>query len=238
MLRVCALADQIDGPCHDHLLALERSLYAKGVPFFFTMESLAWNWNRKIQWELETVEAHPDDTFVFIDALDFLFVGERDELERVVSSCPLLFACDCGSAPFPNPDLAEWYAKRRPKLTDWCWLNGCGPAGNGKAIAEAIHFGMEHFPPVKRLDTDQLFWSKVYLSGYGVLDQFCLLTQALYDMDQTDNCWITPHLGHKDGRVVNLLTGSKPQFLHASGQSWNAIPAELIPPPGKRLVVR
>ncbi len=238
MLRVCALADQIDGPAHDHLIALERSLYRKEVPFFFTMENLAWNWNRKILWELETVQRNPGDTFVFIDALDFLFVGERAELESIAASNPLLFSCDCGSAPFPNPSLAEFYDKRRLRMTPWAYLNGSGPTGSGTAIAEAINFGMEHFPPVKRLDTDQLFWSKVYLAGYGELDQQCELTQALYDMDQPDNCWITPNLGYKDGRVINLLTDSRPQFLHASGQSWNAIPPELIPGPNKRLVVR
>jgi len=188
-------------------------------------------------WEWEVAKNHPNDDLVFIDAMDFLFVGERVELEEIVAAQPLLFSCDCGPAPWPNKELASFYEARRPRLTKWCWLNGCGPCGRGKVIAEAIQWGMERYPPVRLNDTDQLFWSKAYLEGWGELDQQCRLHQVLYDAEATPER-VTLHLAYKDGRVINTVTGTKPQFLHATGQSWAAIPKELIPGPVTRGAVR
>ena len=234
MLRVCALANQIGGPNQEHLLALERSLARKDMSFFFFLESGPWVWERKIEWELELTETHPDDHFVFIDAFDVLFVGEKEETEAIVQSIPLLFPADCGVAPYPLERFAPLYEAIRPRLTPWCWLNGSGPAGLGSAIAEAAVWGLKNIkliqpsPRMPRGGTDQYFWSIVYLSEYGELDQQCRLTQVLYDTANPGE-WVTPHLGHKDGRVVNLLTGSRPQFIHATGNSWEVIPKGLIP---------
>jgi hypothetical protein len=231
-MKVCALANQLGGPYLERVLALERSLTRKGVPFVLTVENGPWSWERKVRWELEQVQADPDGLFVFVDAFDYLFMGTRDELEAVISAQPLLFSTDCGTAPYPDRDLAAAYDDHRRRLSPWCWLNGSGPAGRGSAIAEAIRWGLDHVafePPTKawrRGGTDQLWWTHVYLAGFGVLDQQCRLTQALYDVDH-HGVWITPHLGHKDGRITNLLTGTQPQFLHASGNSWAAIPEEL-----------
>lgn len=236
MLRVCSLANRL-GEWRDQFTALEQSLARKHIPFFFALENGPWSWQRKVEWELEWASKYPDDLFVFIDALDVLFVGEKNELESLVAEKPLLFSCDCGSSPWPDKTLAEEYDKRRIRTSKWCWLNGSGPAGKGSAIAEAARWGLANVPFVPpragmpRGGTDQLFWTKVYLHGYGDLDQDCRLSQVLFDLENPkEGGWVTPHLGHKDGRIVNLLTGAKPQFIHATGQSWNAIPEELWKP--------
>jgi hypothetical protein len=237
MLRVCAFANQIGGDWYERLVALERSLGRKGVPFVFNMESGPWSWKRKVEWELEWASRYPYDLFVFVDAFDMLFVGERSELEALVAAQPLVFSCDCGPAPWPDGLLADAYEARRKKESKWCWLNGSGPAGVGDAIAQAASWGLANVPFVPpraglpRGGTDQLFWTHVYLHGFGELDQQCRLSQVLFDAENPqEGGWVTPHLGHKDGRVVNLLTGAKPQFIHATGQSWNAIPEELWKP--------
>jgi hypothetical protein len=232
MLRVCAIANRIGGPEKEQLLALERSLARKGVPFIFQMESGPWLWKRKIEWELEWAKAYPRDLFVFIDAFDYLFLGELSELTEIVSAQPLLFSTDCGSVPFPDKNMVPYYDHRRKRESKWCWLNGSGPAGTGEAIAEAIEFGLPRFPIIPpseqwpRGGTDQWWWTLVYLNGYGVLDQQCRMTQTLYDMDN-DGFWGTRSLGYKDGRIHNLETGSKPQFIHANGHAWLMIPEEL-----------
>lgn len=234
MLRVCALANQIDGPNRDHLLALERSLARKDMPFFFFLESGPWVWKRKVEWELELTSKYPDDYFVFVDAFDVLFVGEKSETEEIVRSTPLMFPADCGEAPYPLDKLAALYDARRSRLTPWCWVNGSGPSGLGRAIAEAAEWGLRKIafipasPRLPRGGTDQYFWGLVYLCQFGELDQQCKLTQVLYDTANPGE-WVTPHLGHKNGRIVNTLTGTMPQFIHATGNSWEVIPKELIP---------
>jgi hypothetical protein len=232
MIKVCALANRVGGPEKEQFLALERSLARKGVPFLFQMESGPWSWERKIRWELEVSKQHEDGLLVFIDAFDYLFLGELTELEQVVSEQPLLFSTDRGATPFPDKRLAPHYDIRRKKESPWCYLNGSGPAGKGWAIAEAIEYGLPKFPiipPSKdwpRGGTDQLWWTMVYLNGFGKLDQECRLTQALYDRDNAPY-WVTTDLGYTNGRIYNTVTDTWPQFVHATGNSWIAIPEVL-----------
>lgn len=237
------MANSVGGENLEHFLALEWSLYRKGVPFFLYLDSRPWMWCRRQEWQLDWCSKHPDDDFVFIDAFDFLFLGEKDELESLVAAQPLIFSCDSGFVrdgkvgPWPSPELGPLFDAKRERESKWCWLNGCGPIGRGSAIAEAVDWGLKNVPyvPVSmphwpRGGTDQHFWQMVYLNGFGVLDQQCHIIQTLWDGENpgdNNDDYVTPHLGHKDGRIVNLLTGAKPQFIHATGQSWNAIPEEL-----------
>jgi hypothetical protein len=221
MIRICTLANRLNGPNLSSYLALERSIIKAGLTLYTYIETTPWRWERKVDWELECVEAHPDDTFVFIDTFDFLFVGEKDELVSVLERQPLLFSTDGGVVPWPYPHYADAYDKRRIATSSWRWVNGSGPAGKGSTIAEAIRYGKQHFELFDR-ETDQIFWSNVYLDGWGDLDQDCKLTQALYHVEHDD-------LGIVSGRFKNLKTGSNPQFIHASAQSWFMIPSELIP---------
>lgn len=221
MIRVCSLANRLNGPHLSNYLALERSLTKAKIPFYTHIEGRPWLWRRKIDWELELTSAHPTDLFVFIDTFDYLFVGDADELKSLLSRQPLLFSTDKGVSPWPYVHYAKFYDLYRPRLSEWCWLNGSGPAGRGEAIADSIRYGQLHFELIER-ETDQVFWSNVYLDGFGELDQACELTQALYYAEKGD-------FGVHRGRFVNLRTGSRPQFIHASGRSWHMIPKALIP---------
>ncbi len=221
MIRVCAIANRLNGPFLNNYLALERSLIKAKLPFYLHMEAQPWQWKRKVDWELELASAHPKDQFVFIDAFDYLFVGDPDELQALLDRQSLLFSTDADDIPWPYSHYAKFYDKRRPRLSKWCWINGSGPAGSGEAISEAIRYGQLHYEWDER-GTDQTFWSNVYLDGYGELDQACDLTQSLYHCTNVD-------LAVQDSRLFNLQTKSKPQFIHASGRSWHMIPEECIP---------
>jgi hypothetical protein len=222
VIRVCSLANRLNGPFLNNYLALERSLIKAKLPFYMHVEAQPWLWRRKIEWELELAADHPKDQFVFIDAFDYLFVGDPDELQAILDRQPLLFSTDAGVDPWPFTHYADFYDKLRPRLSKWCWLNGSGPAGTGEAIADAIRYGQLHYQIYER-ETDQIFWSNVYLDGYGELDQACELTQSLYHCTNTD-------LGTKKGRLHNLQTSSQPQFIHATGRTWPMIPEKCIPP--------
>jgi hypothetical protein len=139
-----------------------------------------------------------------------------------------------GKGPWPIPVLEPIYNRRRKKLSPWCFVNGSGPAGHGKAIIEALEWGINNVPLKEPPETDQTFWTNVYLNGYGDLDQMCEMTQAFWpvaegDFGMKDGRLHNGDFGMKDGRLHNLTTGTRPQFLHASGHSWAAIPDELLP---------
>jgi hypothetical protein len=213
MLRVCTLMNRVE----DHYPELEQSCMDRDIPLFTYIRTGPWSWRGKVEWELELAEQHPEDHFVFIDSFDYLCTGDRGELEEIAKAQPLLFPVDRDggekATPWPLPHLRSAFDKRRKAETPWSFLNGSGPCGQGKHIAKAIKFGFsnyEFFEP----GTDQLFC--------GELDQQCKLTQPLY--------WIKEgELGYKDGRALNLVTGSKPQFIHATGRTWAWINNELIP---------
>lgn len=228
MIRVLTFVNRIHGRHQEMYLAYERSLLRKKVPFFVTIEAEPWRWERKVDWEHEMALKYKGDHLVFTDAFDFLFVGHYGELEAIVKKHDLLLSCDAGEKPWPYAGYAPFYEKRRKKESPWCWVNGSGPAGKAEAIAEATADAWSKYS-LGPFDTDQTFWTYQYLEGFGELDQRCELTQTLYD-PQNPPHFVTEALGHKDGRIINTITGSKPQFLHATGHSWWAIPKELIPP--------
>lgn len=224
-MKVCILANRINGKYQEQYLAYERSLMQADIPFETTIRGGKWTWLGKIKWELEMCEKYPNETLIFTDAFDYLFVGTKEGLGEIVSRQPLLFSCDRGEHPWPTPALESAYDQRRKRLSPWCWVNGSGPAGKASEIAKAIRHGLQFPFPEGKHFTDQMFWHQVYLQGFGELDQMCEMTLTLYWSEEGD------YTLTKDKKIVNNITGTSPQFIHASGRSWCWIPEELIPPP-------
>ena len=220
MLRVCTLMNRVE----DHYPELERSCIERDIPLFANIVTGEWSWKGKVEWELDWCRRYPDDTFVFIDAFDMLCVGARDELEAAANAHLLLFQVDknIGDGPWPlrKSDCGQWDA-RRPRLSDWNYLNGSGPVGKGHAIIRAIEHGMVY--PFFEPGTDQMFWQRVYLDGFGELDQGVTISQPLWGLTHGKDLEI------RDGRVYNTQTGSRPQFIHATGRTWAWIPDDLKP---------
>jgi len=225
MIRVCALADAINGRHQEMFLAYERSLCLAGIRYEFCIDGRPWLWKQKVEWELEMSLRHPKDHFVFTDAFDFLFVGTKEELDEAVLPYDLILTTDredVNGCPWPKPGLKSDYDLIRKATSPWCFINGSGPAGTGEAIAKAIQFGFNSFP-FPEWATDQMFWTQLYLRGYSCeLDMDCSITQSLYN--RKDN-----ELGIVGDRFTNGITGKKPQFIHATGHSWPEIPKQLIP---------
>jgi len=227
MIRVCMYANRINGRYQENYLTYERSLIRAGIPFEVCIDGRPFKWENRVRWQQETVLKWPEDHYVFTDAFDVLFVGTKEELYEEVLSHELIFTTDRmndDGDPWPRPDLKKYYDIRRKATSQWRYLNGSGPVGRGKEIAQAIKWGFDEFDFPEN-GTDQAFWTQVYLSGYGDLDQECKISQALWNMKDGE-------FGVKDGRFLNLVTGSKPQFIHATGNMWGFIPLSLIPPTG------
>ncbi len=206
-----------------NFLDFENSCLAARIPLFAEIVVRKdWVPKDRILWTLAWCEAFPDDHFVFLDPWDTLCVGDPAAIEYEAHKQLLLFPAD--SYCWPLSELKDEYDKRRKAVSPWCFINGAGPAGQGKYIAEAIRWGLEKFDFTPRGYHDATFWTYVYLrGGFGELDQLCRLTQQLYGATEG---------AFKYGKesVFNTVTGSSPQFLHASGHSWDMIPEELILP--------
>lgn len=233
MIRVLTYANSLNGSSVNNYLALEKSLIRKSIYFGLTIDARKWRVKNKIEWKLEMSQKYSDDQLVFVDAYDMLFVGEKDELQEILDLSELLFPTDAGPAPWPYEYYEYSYNKRRKATSKWRYLNGSGPAGLGKVIAESIKYGFLHYA-LKERNFDQGWWSNIYLDGWGELDQNCQLTQNIFKHpSHWDSSIVTKSgdMGVRNGRYYNFITGSRPQFLHAMGGTWDEIPEELIPGP-------
>ncbi len=193
---------------------LQQQVVAAGIDFMH-QELKTFSWRKLIDWEYLVAKEYPNALIAFCDTWDMLYMGSRREFEDVVGAQPLLFHTD--KQCWPHPDKASLYPA---KASPWCYVNGTGPAGLGSAIAEAIEYGMEHFPITHEntgvdvydtaKDNDQRFYTDIYLAGLGVLDTSCRLSQSLVDLRPGE-------MAIRDGRLVNKVTGTKPLFVHANG---------------------
>lgn len=177
-----------------------------------------------VQWQLAMATKCPNETLIIVDAYDTLFVGDADQLESMLEGEQLVY---CASKVcWPDRDKESCYSGDHSL---WRYLNGSVMAGKGFTIRKAIEWGLEHAPikpPVNdgRLiyheDNDQRFWTDVYLHGYGSLDTNCEIFQNLACIKDEEFALV-------DGKFLNTVTATNPQFIHAAAHTWNLIPKEL-----------
>ena len=216
-MKICTVANEYT----QHLPELIASCDGK-LDLKVTLKAGYWNWGVWLDWQMETCKRYPDEMLVFMDAYDTLFVGDPDELEELVDYTFFhgFLHATCKEC-WPIADRAKHYPK---SSTPWKYLNACGPAGYSDQILEALRHGMAYYPyphPALPYDNDQRFWTDVFLDGYGALDNQCELWQDLHLIEEDE-------VAIKGGRICNLVTGSKPQFLHASAGSWHYIPEQVV----------
>lgn len=198
-----------------HLPELIESCDGK-LDLHVTIKAGQWKWRTWLDWQVEMCERWPGELLVFLDAYDVLFVGDPDELEGLVSRQALIHGTCKNSWPLPS--RAPLYPA---DPSPWRFLNSCGPAGRSEDILRALKYGLICGFPLHPQDIDQRFWGDLFLQGFGVLDTKCEIWQDLWSVEEGE-------LGHKDGRLRNLITGSSPQFIHASAKTWHYIPKELL----------
>jgi hypothetical protein len=205
-----------------------KSLEGK-IPVDMHIETGPFRWSNVLDFELRQARRYPNDLLIFTDAYDMLFVGDADEVEEIVSRQDLLL--QSSAVCWPEELNKTLYNVKNPHETSpWRYVSGGGEIGRGQEIEAAIEYGLKHCPiqePVKgvhlwKQDNDQRFWTDLYLAGWGKLDTRCEMAQSLYKARPGQ-------LEIRNGRLHNLVTGSKPQFIHAAGGTWNNIPKELIP---------
>jgi hypothetical protein len=200
--------------------ALSRGLKSKGIPQLYE-RMRPFSWRRKVLWELSVAEQYPDTLIAFIDAWDTVFVGEKDELEKLLSGGYVILPSD--RVCWPHEEKASLFDKRLSyKHSPWRYVNGSGPAGLGRDIANVIKSGWEKYPITydgidHSQDIDQRFWTDVFLDDLRCeLDVHCAFTTTLHKekmlpIDNRDYSIV-------DGRFLNHTTGKKSLFVHGNAR--------------------
>jgi hypothetical protein len=210
------------------MLVYMKSLEGK-IPVDMHIETGPFKWGDVVDFELRQARRYPKDNLIFTDAYDFLFIGDPEGVDEIISKQDLLLQSTVSC--WPDEDKVPDYEYRNPDETSpWRYVSGCGGIGKGEDIAAAIEYGLKIYPvrepePGKHLwaqDNDQRFWTSLYLDGWGNLDTRCEMTQNLHGVK-------AGNLELRDGKLHNLVTDSYPQFIHASAGTWKHIPKELIP---------
>jgi hypothetical protein len=194
------------------------------IPYECHIISGKFTWNGVVDWLYGMTRKYSEDTLIVVDAYDTLFVGDPEELGDLSGVERLTF---CASKVcWPDPEKACRYPCND---SPWKYLNGGVMIGNGQAIHQAIEWGWRQYPilPASRHasmiffeDNDQRFWTDLYLDGYGSLDTQCEIFQNLVGIEAGDVAVV-------DGRFTNLITETRPHFIHAAARTWNLIPKEL-----------
>lgn len=200
---------------------LQRQIRERGLWFHF-QEISPFSWAALVEWELAYCRQHPGERVVFVDTEDFLMLGSAEELEAATAAQPLLFHAEARCWP------EAWKADLYPKTgaaSLYRYVNGTGPAGSCDAIAEAIEWGLANCPIRGReasifADNDQRFFTDVYLSGRGAVDDRQLLSVQMNALGEHD-------FEITNGRLIVKATGTKPVFLHLNGASRRTC-AELV----------
>lgn len=204
---VASAADTQKGYYHH----LKTQVKRQRIPFIFE-ELRPFSWRRLLLWEQDFAKRHPTETIVFVDAWDFLMVGTREELEAITGGVDILYHAEARC--WPEPHKLDFYP---PSPTPYRFVNGTGPAGRGEAIADAISYGMAHFPITGDessifADNDQRFFTDLFLRGFGQIDYFSRLSVQLNAVGLEEF-----HIERK--RLHLLPTDSHPIFIHLNGAS-------------------
>ena len=181
------------------------------------------SWRLRILKTLEIARQYPDETLIFVDAWDTLFLGTQAEVQTFPYDDAITFAA--GKVAYPDPLYAEYALKTQNEFTTpWRYLNSNPMAGRGKLIADAIQWGLDkgYGLPDDNADTQdkagnvcERFYTKLYLeSPFKVrLDGKCELAQIFLCSTPGDIELVA--VGSR--RIRNPRTESAPLFLHMNG---------------------
>lgn len=200
---------------------LEEQLTAEKIPLLsFTIHPFSWRL-RTIA-TMEIASRYPDHTLIFLDAWDTLFPGNREELELLPIDEGVTFAAQ----KFCWPDdtrQAEYEAFQPKDIGPWRYINSNPMAGRGEEIWAALKWGWQQWPiktntnSTVEYDVDERFLTHLYLSEGR--DKFNIKLDTKCELNHTFLASVPGDLYLNEGRIINLIHGTFPQFFHANGRS-------------------
>jgi hypothetical protein len=136
------------------------------LPFF--------SWRTQLEATLQAAYEFPDRLLMVIDAWDQVLLGTKKDLIECAQSA-LLGHVTLAGAKFCWPDdrQLDYYRKRGPAPSPWCYINNSPVAGLGKDVARAIEYGLHRHPIIgdsaavntENGEVPERFWTSLYLDG-------------------------------------------------------------------------
>jgi hypothetical protein len=143
---------------------------------------------------------------VFVDAHDVVVLGSPEEFNDNLLCSPLIVV-SCEKACWPVAELAAAYPSR--DVGEWKYIN----SGLYCSTSDSFIKLFESSPPIYE-DDDQEWFTRSYLRNdyYIIRDFNCILFQSYSHIADDD-------FDYKDGRLINLKTGTAPIFIHGNGRT-------------------
>jgi len=218
---------------------LEKRFYEERIPLI-QHTIVDFSWKRRLEATMEIADFYSQDTLIFLDAWDTMFLGDSMELHGLHLDDGVTFAAQ--KFCWPDKSREDEYDdiqglcrfKGAPVIPDgigpWRFLCSNPMAGLGQRIADALYWGWSRFPmktntnSTEEYDVDERFHTNLYLSEARKMFNIKLDTQCR--MNQNFLASVPGDLWLEDGRITNVIHGTKPVFVHFNGRS--EVPEELL----------
>ncbi len=198
---------------HPGLIRLRNSMRARGwEEGSLRVLSSQWpGWVGRLKMVLSKIEQLRFDGFthlIHVDAWDVICLGGPDEIAPAMADAgnpPMLMAAE--AAPWPDYHRADKYPARQ---LPWWFCHSQYTIDLSQQVP--IGLGVERDD-----EDDQRHLTSLYLAKTPgiVLDTKCRIIQSIAH----NHPWENFHEIREDGRVYNKLTGTRPVFFHANGQT-------------------
>jgi hypothetical protein len=198
---------------------LEAKLVKERIPVI-QHSIVDFSWRRRMLESVKIAWDNPEHLLLFLDAWDVMMLGSRDELEALAPELEDGVTFAAQKTCWPDHTREKEYPKAN---SPWRFINSNPMAGLGRNIATALEWGWARWPiktntnSVEEYDVDERFLTNLYLSEgrerFNIkLDTECRLNQT-YLASVPGDLWMA------DGRITNLIHGTKPIFVHFNGRS-------------------
>lgn len=221
----------------DYQPLLEWQLKKAGIEQHHVVDP-DFSWRRRQLKTLEAAEQFSDRMLIFPDAWDTVLLGDREEILALCKAWEGKVYVAGAKTCWPDTHLQPQYDALQgvrtisglvysPNYSPWRFVNSNPLVGIGRDIVAAIKYGWKHYPLVGdssdvRVPDGEVcerFWTNLYFDDRVEIDTMCQMSQIYLGS-------LPEELKIDGGRIHNLVTGTKPIFIHLNGH--HVLPEGLI----------
>ena len=192
----------------------EKQLAAAGIPLMLNVtgqnrqQNEMWSMEASLSLWRRVAEKHGDCKYlVLTDAWDVLFYGTCDEVVSKIPDKGILLAAERNC--FPDAYLANEF----PGETPWRYVNGGISAGRPEEYMRWCD-AIERDPSYLSGMMNQQWLNHCRLRNSEITSKLDDKTELVYCM-----CLESGEMQPANGRPVNALTGTTPNFIHFNGKT-------------------
>jgi hypothetical protein len=179
------------------------------------------SWRRRIIESMVISSMYLNDTLIFLDAWDVMFLGTKKDLLALNLHEGVTFAAQ--KTCWPDKTREPEYDAIQDNPGPWRFINSNPMAGLGKNIYSALEYGWLRHPiktntnSVEEYDVDERFLTNLYLSE--AREKFNIKLDTRCELNQTYLASVPGDLWYESGRITNMIHKTKPVFVHFNGRS-------------------